>query len=112
MHLIRFSECNRRSINIVDTKYQLVNSCDDFQKEYPDLYKRIRRIIDEKTNLIPLIEDDLEQIRFEKDFEKNLPKGFIHVDIHDDNVLFHRNQNKIAAVLDFDDMSFGPFLFQ
>jgi Ser/Thr protein kinase RdoA (MazF antagonist) len=105
-----FPECNRRTINLPDTKYQLVNSCGDFEKSFPDLYKRIRKIIDEKTNLIPVIKDELEQIIFEKNLEQNLPKGFIHVDIHDDNVLFHRNQNKIAAVLDFDDMSFGPFL--
>lgn len=101
---------NRRTINIVDTKYQLVNSCQEFENDCPDLYKRIRRIIDEHTNLIPLINNELEQIKFEKDFEKNHPKGFIHIDVHDDNVLFYSNQNKIAAVLDFDDMSFGSFL--
>jgi Ser/Thr protein kinase RdoA (MazF antagonist) len=105
-----FSTFHRRTINIVDTKYQLVNSCQEFEKDYPDLYRRIRRIIDEHTNLIPLIENELEQIIFEKNFEENLPKGFIHIDIHDENVLFHHNENKIAAVLDFDDMSFGPFL--
>ncbi|CAF1415171.1 unnamed protein product [Rotaria sp. Silwood1] len=101
---------NRRRINVVDTKYQLVNSCSEFEKDYPDLYKRIRQILDEHTHSIPLIDDELEQIKFEEDFEKDLPKGFIHIDIHDENVLFNHNQNKIAAVLDFDDLSFGPFL--
>ncbi|CAF0997657.1 unnamed protein product [Rotaria sordida] len=101
---------NHRRINIVYTKYQLVNSCYDFEKDYPDLYKRIRQVLDEHTSQIPLIEDELEQIKFEENFEKDLPKGFIHIDIHDENVLFYHNQNKIAAVLDFDDMSFGPFL--
>lgn len=60
--------------------------------------------------VIPLIKNELEQRNFEKRLEKNLPKGFIHVDIHDDNVLFHHNRKKIAAVLDFDELSFGPFL--
>jgi len=101
---------NRRIINIPDTKYQLVNSCQEFEKDCPDLYKRIRKIIDEHTNSIPFIENELEQIKFEENLEKNLPKGFIHLDVHDDNTLFHPNQNKIVAVLDFDDMSFGPFL--
>ncbi|CAF2597974.1 unnamed protein product [Rotaria sp. Silwood2] len=101
---------NRRRIKIVDTKYQLVNSCCEFEKDYPNLYKRIRQILDEHTHSIPLIEDELEQIRFEENFEKDLPKGFLHIDIHDENVLFYHNQNKIAAVLDFDDLSFGPFL--
>jgi Ser/Thr protein kinase RdoA (MazF antagonist) len=104
------SRFNRRTINLANIKYQLVHSCDEFENAYPDLYQRIRRIIDEHTNLIPLIENELEQIKFEKDLEKNLPKGFIHVDIHDENVLFSHDQNKIAAVLDFDDMSFGPFI--
>ncbi|CAF1073068.1 unnamed protein product [Rotaria magnacalcarata] len=100
----------RRTINIVDTKYQLVNCCYEFENDDPHLYKRIRRILEEYTHVIPLIEDEREKIIFEENFEKNLPKGFIHVDIHDENVLFCPNQNKIAAVLDFDDMSFGPFL--
>jgi len=104
------STFNRRTINIVDVKYQLVNSCQEFEKNSPILYKRIRKIIDEHTAVIPLIKNELEQKNFEKKFEKNLPKGFIHVDIHDDNVLFHHNRKKIAAVLDFDELSFGPFL--
>ncbi|CAF1026708.1 unnamed protein product [Adineta steineri] len=104
------SICNYRVINIVDTKYQLINSCDKFQKDYQDLYKRIRKIIDECTSMIPVIENEFEQIIFERNLEKKLPKGFIHVDIHDENVLFDREQNKIAAVLDFNDISFGPFL--
>lgn len=100
----------RRTINIADIKHQLVNSSDEFDKNHPDLYERIRRIIDENLQAIPLITDELEQRKFEDKLEKNLPKGFIHIDIHDDNVLFSPNQNKIAAVLDFDDMCFGPFL--
>jgi Ser/Thr protein kinase RdoA (MazF antagonist) len=87
-----------------------MNSCYEFEKDYPDLYKRIRKIIDEHTKSIPLIEDEIEQKIFQKNLEKNLPQGFIHVDLHDENVLFFQNQNKLAAVLDFDDMSFGPFL--
>ena len=114
MHSIEQRDLNlvskRQTVNFVDTKYQLVRLCDEFDKDYPDLYKRIHHIIDEHTQLIPLIETECEQILFEESFEKNLPKGFIHVDIHDENVLFYYNQNKIAAVLDFDDMSFGPFL--
>ena len=112
MHSIDQQEmtCNRRTINIIDVKYQLVTLCQEFKKDYPDLYHRIRRIIDEHTTRIPLIENELEQIEFEQTFEQNLPKGLIHIDIHDQNVLFHSNQNQLAAVLDFDDMSFGPFL--
>jgi Ser/Thr protein kinase RdoA (MazF antagonist) len=105
-----FSILNRRTINVVDIKYQLVNSCREFEKNSPDLYKRIRKIIDEYTNVIPLIENQLEQKIFEKKLEKNLPKGIIHADIHDDNVLFYHNRKKIAAVVDFDEMFFGPFL--
>lgn len=104
------SKFNRRTINIVDTKYQLLNCCREFEKDSPGLYKRIRQIIDKCTQSIPLIENELEQIKFEENFERKLPKGFIHVDIHDENVLFSHNQTQIAAVLDFDDMSHGPFL--
>jgi Ser/Thr protein kinase RdoA (MazF antagonist) len=107
MHSIGKQEIfNRRIINIVDVKYQLVNSCEQFANDCPDLYQRIRRILDQHTKSIPLIENELEQIKF----EENLPKGLIHMDIHDDNVLFHPHENQIVAVLDFDDMSYGPFL--
>jgi len=100
----------RRSINFIDIKYELVHSCQEFEKEYPDLYKRIRLITDEYTESIPLISDEDEQNIFEKNLEKNLPIGYIHADLHDDNVLFCSNENKIAAVLDFDDMYIGPLL--
>ncbi|CAF1105541.1 unnamed protein product [Adineta steineri] len=70
------SICNYRVINIVDTKYQLINSCDKFQKDYKDLYKRIRKIIDECTSMIPVIENEFEQIMFERNLEKNLPKDY------------------------------------
>jgi len=101
---------NRRSINFITIKYELVYSCQQFEKEYPDLYKRIRLITDEYTESIPLIDNEDEQNIFEKNLEKNLPIGYIHADIHDDNVLFCLNENKIAAVLDFDDMYIGPLL--
>jgi Ser/Thr protein kinase RdoA (MazF antagonist) len=101
---------NRCSVNFVDVKYKLVHSCEQFQEEHPDLYRRIRRIIDEHTKSIPLIEDEDEQKIFAKNLEKNLPIGYIHADMHDDNVLFSLNENKIGAVLDFDDMYIGPLL--
>jgi Ser/Thr protein kinase RdoA (MazF antagonist) len=101
---------NRCSVNFVDVKYELVHSCDHFHEEHPDLYRRIRRIIDEHTKSIPLIEDEDEQKIFAKNLEKNLPIGYIHADMHDDNVLFSLNENKIGAVLDFDDMYIGPLL--
>lgn len=41
---------------------------------------------------MPLIENELRQIDFEKTPEENLSKGLIHTDIHDENVLFHPHQ--------------------
>ena len=101
---------NRRSINFISIKYELVNCCPEFAKEHPDLYERIRSITDRYTSSIPLIEDEDEQNRFEKNFEKDLPVGYIHADIHDDNVLFDTSEQRLAAVLDFDDMYIGPLL--
>ncbi|CAF3469715.1 unnamed protein product [Rotaria sp. Silwood1] len=101
---------NRCSVNFVNIKYELVHSCEEFAEEYPDLYKRIRLITDQHTKSIPLISDKDEQDIFEKNLMKNLPIGYIHADIHDDNVLFSPNENKLAAVLDFDDMYVGPLL--
>ena len=105
-----FRTSNRRSVNFIQVKYELVNSCQEFEKDYPDLYKRIRLITDEYTQSIPLIDDENQQNIFEKNLEKNLPIGYIHADIHDDNVLFYSNENKLACVLDFDDMYIGPLL--
>jgi hypothetical protein len=101
---------NRRSVNLIEVKYDLVHSCEEFEEEHPDLYKRIRFIVDEHTKSIPLLSDADERKLFEQNFEKNLPFGYVHADIHDDNVLFSPNENKLAAVLDFDDMYIGPFL--
>jgi len=101
---------NRRSVNFINVKYKLVHSCEEFEKDHPDLYQRIRLITDQHTNSIPLISDKDEQDIFEENLEKNLPFGYIHADIHDDNVLFSPNENQIAAVLDFDDMYIGPLL--
>jgi Ser/Thr protein kinase RdoA (MazF antagonist) len=101
---------NRRSVNLIEVKYELVHSCQEFEKEHPDLYQRIRLITDEYTKSIPLISDEDEQNLFEQNLEKNLPIGYIHADMHDDNVLFCSNEEKIAAVLDFDDMYIGPLL--
>ncbi len=42
----------------------------------------------------------------QNDLEKNLPIDYIHAD----NVLFCSDENKLAAVLDFDDMYIGPLL--
>jgi Ser/Thr protein kinase RdoA (MazF antagonist) len=103
-------ESNRRSINLISLKYDLVHSSEQFEKEYPDLYERTRLIIDQHTKSIPLISDEDKQDLFEKNFEKKLPIGYIHADIHDDNVLFSPNEKKIAAILDFDDMYVGPLL--
>lgn len=100
----------RRSINFIRIKYELVNSCPEFETDHPDLYKRIFSIIDQHTKSIPLIEDETEQDQFEKSFEKDLPIGYIHADIHDDNVLFDSNENRLSAVLDFDDMYIGPLI--
>lgn len=101
---------DRRSVNFINIKYELVHSCEEFAKENPDLYQRIRVITDQHTKSIPLISNEHEQDIFEKNLEKNLPFGYIHADIHDDNVLFSPNENKLAAVLDFDDMHIGPLL--
>jgi Ser/Thr protein kinase RdoA (MazF antagonist) len=101
---------NRRCVNLIEVKYELVHSCEEFEKEHPDLYQRIRLITDEYTKSIPLISDEDERNLFEQNLEKNLPIGYIHADIHDDNVLFCSNENKLAAVLDFDDMFIGPLL--
>lgn len=101
---------NRCSVNYLSVKYELVHSCDDFAEEYPQLYERIRRIVDENTRSIPLIDDEEEQILFEENLQKNLPIGYIHADIHDDNVLFSLDERKLVAVLDFDDMYVGPLL--
>ena len=94
------------SSNRCSVKYELVQSCEDFAKDYLDLYRRIRSIIDEKTQIIPLIDDEDEQLLFEENLQKKLPIGYIH----DDNVLFSPNERKLAAVLDFDDMYVGPLL--
>jgi Ser/Thr protein kinase RdoA (MazF antagonist) len=101
---------NLRSVNLIEVKYELVHSCQEFEKEHPDLYQRIRLITDEYTKSIPLLSDEDEQNLFEQNLEKNLPIGYIHADMHDDNVLFCSNEEKIAAVLDFDDMYIGPLL--
>ena len=76
------SSFTRRTINIIDVKYQLIFSCQSFEQSSPDFYKRIRRILDQHTDCIPLIENDLEQIQFETHFERNLPKGFILIKIN------------------------------
>ncbi|CAF0786732.1 unnamed protein product, partial [Didymodactylos carnosus] len=39
-----------------------------------------------------------------KNFEKYLPRGCIHSDMHDDNILFDDESKTLTAVLDFDDM--------
>ncbi|CAF3515707.1 unnamed protein product [Rotaria socialis] len=67
-------------------------------------------ITDQYTKSIPLIRDEDEQDIFEKNLVKNLPIGYIHADIHDDNVLLSPTEKKIAAVLDFDDMYVDPLL--
>ncbi|CAF1331566.1 unnamed protein product [Adineta ricciae] len=100
----------RRSVNFLDVKYEIVFNCDEFQEEYPDLYKRIRVITDEYLTNIPLTSDKTEQNRYQNELEKDLPIGYIHADLHDDNVIFSPTENKLAAVLDFDDMYIGPFL--
>lgn len=105
-----FSSFTRRTINIVDVKYQLTFSCQSFEAARSDLYQRVREIVDKHITRIPLIADESEQIEFETNLERNLPKGLIHIDIHDENILFHPCENRIVAVLDFDDMSFGPYL--
>lgn len=111
LHSIDFNEkYSRRTINIPHIKYQLINCCENFRQNQPIIYERIRRIVDEKTESIPLIENECEQIQFENDFEVDLPKGFIHLDVHDENVLFHHELKQIVAVLDFDELSYGPFL--
>lgn len=107
---LKLISSNRCSVNFVSIKYDLIYECEQFATEYADLYKRIRVITDQHTQLIPLISDKDEQDSFEKNLTKNLPIGYIHADIHDDNVLFSSNENKIAAVLDFDDMYIGPLL--
>lgn len=102
---------NRRSINFINIKYELLQCCSEFAGEHPDLFERIRFVANQYTQSIPLIEDEHEQNLFEQNFEKNLPVGYIHADIHDDNVLFNPSEQRLAAVLDFDDMYIGPLLF-
>ncbi|CAF3193070.1 unnamed protein product [Rotaria socialis] len=63
----------------------------------------------EKFKVISSMDED-EQDIFEKNLVKNLPIGYIHADIHDDNVLLSPTEKKIAAVLDFDDMYVDPLL--
>ncbi|UJR38474.1 hypothetical protein I4U23_031142 [Adineta vaga] len=106
----KLTSITRRTINFVKIKYELVHSCEEFQKEYPDLYQRIRIITDNSMKSIPLISDKIEQDHFQENLEKDLPIGYIHADLHDDNVLFASTEKKIAAVLDFDDMYIGPLL--
>ena len=101
---------NRRSINFVNIKYEIIHSCPEFATEHPDLYQRIRSIADQYIQSIPSLEDEDQQNLFEKDLEKDLPIGYIHADIHDDNVLFNSTEQRLAAVLDFDDMYIGPLL--
>jgi Ser/Thr protein kinase RdoA (MazF antagonist) len=101
---------DRCSVNFVQVKYKLIHSCQPFAEQRPDLYRRIRRIIDEHTQLVPIVADSNEQIVAEKILQDGLPVGYIHGDIHDDNVLFATNDEKLAAVLDFDDMYVGPLL--
>lgn len=45
------------------------------------------------------------------DIETSLPKGLLHVDLNADNVLFDDEKRATAAVLDFDEVSYGPFIF-
>lgn len=108
--LYAIQKTDRCSVNYVDVKYQLVHSCQDFNRKHPDLYKRIMNIIDKHTGMIPLTDDKNDQATFEKHLQEKLPIGYIHADIHDDNVLFRRNEEKLAAVLDFDDMYVGALL--
>jgi len=42
---------------------------------------------------------------------KDLPKGIIHGDMHDMNVLFEKECKELDCVLDWDDATYGPFLF-
>ncbi|CAF0735101.1 unnamed protein product [Adineta steineri] len=109
-HQFKLISSNRCSINFINVKYKLVHSCEIFQNEYPDLYKRIRIITDHHTQSIPLISDKNQQEIFKENLEKRLPIGYIHADIHDDNVLFSENDNKLVAILDFDDMYIGSLL--
>ena len=101
---------DRSTVNLIAVKYQLVHSCDTFKEKHPDLYRRVRLLTDEHLPSIPLLDQTEEQEAFEKTLEKNLPIGYIHADLHDDNVLFALEEKKLAAVLDFDDMYIAPLL--
>lgn len=47
-------------------------------------------------------------INFNLKLDKNLPKGYCHLDYDIDNIM--SKNNKIAAILDFDDLAFAPFV--
>ena len=101
---------DRSSVNFAEVKYELVHCPETFQRDFPDLHQRIRRIIDKHTDEVPLLSDPEEQQQWEKVYQAQLPVGYIHADIHDDNVLWVADEEKLAAVLDFDDMYVGPLL--
>lgn len=104
------ASATRRSVNFIEVKYKLVHNCDAFKLAHPELYRRIRVITDQYTASIPLLGARDEQDRFLAELERHLPVGYIHADTHDDNVLFDAHAQKLAAVLDFDDMYIGPLL--
>lgn len=61
-------------------------------------YLRIRKVI---NNTIFILKNNLGEI-------KNLPSGLVHMDYESDNILV--NKNRITAILDFDDLSYHPFV--
>ena len=101
---------DRSTVNYVEIKYELVNCSELFEQDFPDLYRRTRRIIDEHLGEIPLLSKPAERQQWETNYQADLPIGYIHADIHDDNVLFASDEEKLLAVLDFDDMYVGPLL--
>ncbi|CAF1437949.1 unnamed protein product, partial [Adineta steineri] len=96
--------------NFVRVKYELLTNYEQFKREQCELYRRIEILIEKHTSTIPLTNVKETQISYMEKLEQNLPKGCIHADLHDDNVLFNDEGKTVAAVLDFDEMYYGCLL--
>ncbi|CAF1613782.1 unnamed protein product, partial [Didymodactylos carnosus] len=112
---LNYDNCNEKNascrlpINFVEVKHDLLFNCKEFKRQQPQIYDRITILLDKHTQMIPDNADINDQVLM-KNFEKYLPRGCIHSDMHDDNILFDDESKTLTAVLDFDDMYYGSFI--
>ncbi|CAF1435304.1 unnamed protein product [Adineta steineri] len=83
--------------NFVRVKYELLTNYEQFKRKQYELYRRIEILIEKHTSTIPLTNVKETQISYMEKLEQNLPKGCIHADLHDDNVLFNDEEKTMVV---------------